>query len=93
MWILTLGLILCLALPRKERADRTTAAVLLGLLGIICFVMLFEARARYLYLYSPVFILAAALGLERFLAWTKAQCAKVTPEKKVLAKAKKDSPK
>lgn len=74
MWILVLCLIVCLIIPRKGNADRTTASVLLGLLGIICFVMLFEARARYLYLYSPVFILAAALGLERFLEWAKRAC-------------------
>lgn len=71
MWILVLCLIICLVIPGKRNPDRTTAAVLLGILGIICFVMLFEARARYLYLYSPVFILAAALGLERFLEWVE----------------------
>ena len=81
MWVLTLILIVCLALPQEGKADRTVAAVLLGLLLIICFVMLFEARARYLYLYSPVFILAAALGLERFLEWVKRCVDLVTSDK------------
>lgn len=70
MWILVLCLMVCLMIPGKGNPDRTTAAVVLSVLAIICFVMLFEARARYLYLYSPVFILAAALGLQRFLEKT-----------------------
>ena len=69
MWILVLFLILGLFFRKKDGTDRKTAVVVLSMLGIICFVMLFEARARYLYLYSPVFILASALGLERFLEW------------------------
>ncbi len=73
MWILVLCLIVCLVIPGKRKPDRTTTAVLLGILGIVCFVMLFEARARYLYLYTPVFILAAALGLERFLEWVEGE--------------------
>lgn len=73
MWVVILCLIVCIALPAEEKSERTTASVLLGILGIICFVMLFEARARYLYLYSPLFILAAAIGWERFLEWTKAK--------------------
>ena len=50
-----------------QKAERAQAALMLGLLAIICFVMVFEARARYLFLYSPLFILAAVTGLERFL--------------------------
>lgn len=73
MWVVILCLILCIALPAEEKPERTTASVLAGILGIICFVMLFEARARYIYLYSPLFILAAAIGWERFLEWTKAK--------------------
>lgn len=77
MWVVMLCLMVCIAFPCKLRSKKTTAAVMLGLLGIICFVMIFEARARYLYLYSPLFILAAALGLERFVEWTKSKCEKV----------------
>ena len=66
-WILVLCLAACLIVKKGGGENRTTAAVMLSILAIICFVMLFEARARYLFLYTPLFIMAAALGLERFL--------------------------
>lgn len=69
VWVVILCLITGIAFPPKGMSDKRISTVLVGILGIMCFVMVFEARARYLYLYSPVFILAAALGLERFLDW------------------------
>ncbi len=76
MWIIILCLIVCLMLPGNSVNKRATAIIMVGILGIMCFVMVFEARARYLYLYSPLFILAAAMGLERFIGWTKQKCDK-----------------
>ena len=32
--------------------------------GLMAFVMLFEARARYLYLYAPVFLILSLCGWE-----------------------------
>lgn len=36
---------------------------MLSVLGLTLFEQLFEARARYLYSYTPVYILLAAMGL------------------------------
>lgn len=66
-WILTLCMLPCFFLKRKEEIGQHRAAICLSILAICCFVMVFEARARYLFLYSPVFILAATLGMERVL--------------------------
>ena len=38
------------------------ACMMIPLCGLLLFVMLFEARARYLYLYSPVFLVLAING-------------------------------
>lgn len=52
------------ALAGKEYA-REKAAVMIVLAGLLAFVMLFEARARYLYLYSPAFLILSLCGYER----------------------------
>lgn len=66
-WILVLMFIPFLLLRGDtEKQDKNTVAVL-SVLAISCFVMVFEARARYLYLYVPFFIFVSSLGLERLL--------------------------
>jgi len=42
--------------------DFQITTLLLTLVGVILFVMLFEARARYLFSYSPFFIIGATVG-------------------------------
>ncbi len=37
--------------------------------GLMVFVMLFEARARYLYLYAPVFLILSLCGWESLFRW------------------------
>lgn len=44
-------------------APHIVSVLKLSLLGLFLFEMLFEARARYLFTYTPVFILMAILGL------------------------------
>lgn len=66
-WILVMCLAALLGLKKGRGENQATAAVVLSIMAIGCFVMVFEARARYLFLYAPLFIIAAALGLERFL--------------------------
>lgn len=39
------------------------------LCGLMAFVMIFEARARYLFLYSPAFLLLSLCGYEA--VWEK----------------------
>ena len=41
------------------------------LIGVFLFLSLFEARARYLFIYTPVYIVAAAVGLERIRTMIK----------------------
>lgn len=43
----------------------TRSAIAISLMAIIVFEILFEARARYLYLYSPLFFAWAILGAEK----------------------------
>ena len=51
-----------IALRRKE-CSPTIIALFLSLLGISAYVMIFESRARYLFIYAPVFLLTAAYGV------------------------------
>jgi hypothetical protein len=48
----------------RKRTGRDTI-VMISVLAIFCFVMVFEARARYLYLYTPLIYMAAATGVAR----------------------------
>ena len=65
-WVLWMSILLCGALGallglKKPRTQ--AAAAMLSVLGLTLFEQLFEARARYLYSYTPVYILLAAVGL------------------------------
>ena len=44
------------------REQKQAAVIRLSLAGLVIYVMLFEARARYLYTFLPLFIMAAVLG-------------------------------
>ena len=73
VWLLTLALsALCAALVRDERL----CVVMLTLIGLTLFETLFEARARYLYCFAPLYVMLAASGLDalrsRLLAAKKA---------------------
>ncbi len=57
-----LGILFAVLDGRAGRAEK--ACMMTMLCGLAVFVMLFEARARYLYLYSPVFLLLALCGYE-----------------------------
>ncbi len=57
--MLWLGILLASAGMVLCRRDRQNMALALSLAGIIMFVMIFEARARYLIIYVPFFVIAA----------------------------------
>lgn len=59
--ILVLGII---ATIRSEK-DPLLAIVMLSLIGLTVFELLFEARARYLYTYAPLYILLASAGTQK----------------------------
>ncbi len=46
------------------RGANTPSVLLLSLVGLMLYSLLFEARARYLYHFAPLFCVAAALGVQ-----------------------------
>lgn len=62
-WFVLLGLVaLPLALRAPSLFTRPATILRVALLGLLMFLLLFEARSRYLYLYLPFFILLASLS-------------------------------
>ena len=51
----------------RERSAVDAMTVRLALIGILAFILLFEGRSRYLFLYLPFFLLAAAGVQQRLL--------------------------
>lgn len=63
VWLGVLGLLLGMFLLKTGRMRSQENVMLLSLLGSFAFVMLFEARGRYLYCMSPVYVMCAFYGL------------------------------
>lgn len=61
LWIFILFSSVGVVLKKKSKESLT---IVLSLIGIILFHMLFEARARYLILYVPFFIMTSMLSLQ-----------------------------
>lgn len=66
-WMLVLCCMAGLMIKSRKKATQLQGVTALSILAICCFVMLFEARARYLFLYIPLFILCGAMGFQRIL--------------------------
>lgn len=64
LWLLVL--FLCL-IPHKTVKKYESSALRLCLIGTFFFVEIFEARSRYLYVFSPLYVICAALGVLAFL--------------------------
>jgi hypothetical protein len=62
LWIIVLLLLTGMGFL-FNRPDTNSVAVIVTIIGIYCYVMLFEARSRYLFTYSPFLIMGAGLGL------------------------------
>lgn len=67
-WIIVL--ILCffrsiIGVFDKDKMKNSDWVICLSLIGIIVFELLFEARARYIYIYVPMFILYGMSGIEQ----------------------------
>ena len=76
MWLFTILLLPVSALHLFKAADdspesASRTSVILAILGITLFVMIFEGRAKYLLNNAPIYITAAALSLNFFLASKK----------------------
>jgi hypothetical protein len=63
VWIGTLLAMLGLMV---RRIDHNIAVLMLSILGLTAFELIFEARARYLYIYAPIYICLGMLGLRNF---------------------------
>lgn len=62
---LTILMLCALGFLGQRRRNEITALLGITLVGTTIYLMLFEVWPRYLYLYSPLFIIAASLGLEQ----------------------------
>lgn len=67
LWLFVLAAPLGLLTDKKARENRALRLLALSILGLILFETLFEARARYLFLYTPYFTLLAAAGWKSLL--------------------------
>ena len=56
----------------RENAE-VTCVIALALLGLVMFQTIFEARARYFFSYSPLFICAAFLGWTGFIRFLRSK--------------------
>lgn len=58
----------------KSRVDdrlKENSVIRLSLIGIVIYLLLFEARARYIYACLPIFIVGAVLGFRTFMGMVK----------------------
>lgn len=63
LWVLTLGLVAAPLLLRGRIVFGDAATVMrVAILGLMVFLMLFETRSRYVYLYVPYFAILAAIS-------------------------------
>lgn len=56
---------------KSKNMNNNMRVVLLSLIGLFIFESIFEARARYLYTYVPIFIISGMIGLNGFMDWMK----------------------
>lgn len=68
-WLATLLLVILSCLNESE--NKMKRVVLFSIAGISLFQLLFEARARYLYIYVPFYILLAMIGLSSMKKYIK----------------------
>ncbi len=64
VWLAVLFALPGLCLYKKH--NRSLNLILLSVLGIMLYLMLFEARARYLICFTPIFILGSVIGIVRY---------------------------
>jgi len=67
LWMILLFLFFTGTVVKEQIKSPAIFIARLAILGIFIFVMIFEARARYLYLYAPVFIAVTSMGYIPFL--------------------------
>lgn len=55
-----------------ERQEQVENVIFLALIGLTLFELLFEARARYLFCYAPLFVLTSILGVRKLFHFLNA---------------------
>ena len=78
IWTACLLLMVIKAISLKKNDEDDHSVMYLSLLGLFLFEMLFEARARYLYTYIPVFIMVGSLGLFDLIDFINQSIAQMT---------------
>lgn len=75
VWIAVQVMMLGMAVPARLPGDKRDgeSVLILSLIGMFAFVMLFEARARYLLCYAPMYILCGIFGLTKFWRYLSAR--------------------
>lgn len=74
VWIIILLLSGLSCLPKEDKSHSGRLGVLrLAVVGLVLFEVLFEARARYLYTFVPIFCVLATLGLKNVTDFVKAK--------------------
>ena len=56
-----------------SQEEQIENVILLALIGLTVFELIFEARARYLFCYAPVFVLTAVLGVRNLFHCVQAR--------------------
>lgn len=71
IWIAVIFSMLGIVFIKKNELDKRIVVLMMSLVGLTIFEMIFEARARYLYIYSPIFIVLSTLGLKNIIKFLK----------------------
>lgn len=72
IWFMVLCMCALVVFKSRPKKNYRETIIFLSMLAIMCFLMVFEARARYLYLYSPIIYMSGAIGLNRLI--TRKDC-------------------
>ena len=54
----------------NDSKSRKIAIIILALIGLFLFETIFEARARYIFVYVPLYIFIGVIGIKNVLNWT-----------------------
>ena len=67
VWIPILFFLLLVILYQRKQTsidiEKEMTAIVMAVIGLTLFELIFEARARYLFCYTPLFVILAALGM------------------------------
>ena len=67
IWVGVIFFMLGVVWIKKQQLDKRIVVLMLTIIGLTVFELLFEARARYLYIYAPIYISLSIIGLQHIL--------------------------